>query len=147
MGVSCPTNPDQVLREIVAASKRSLAVWGIASFLIVVAILFVVYSLIQEVMHWSTMNRARKIRLKGKNNVYDAADDDYAPNPGKEYKAPSARAIKFRLKRLYDKKPAEPDPDPVVAAAPDGRDLLDRSKDNYEPEVSDDEDDEDDAEN
>lgn len=144
MGVSCPTDPDTVLREIVSASKRSLAVWGIASFLIVVAILFVVYSLVQEVMHWSTMNRARTIRLNGKNNVYDAADDDYAPNPAKEYKAPSGRAIKFRLKRLYDKKTAQPEPAlPVVAAVPDGREVLDRSKDNYEPEVSGDDEDDD----
>ena len=145
MGDSCPKNPDTVVREIISASKRSLAVWGIASSLIVVAIIYVLYSLVQEIMHWSTMNRARTIRLKGRNNVNDSADDDYAPNPAKQYKAPSGRAIKFRLKRLYDKKPVEPDPQPVVPKTPEGREVLVRSKDNYDPEVTDeDEDDEED---
>lgn len=119
MGKSCPANPDTVLREIVSTSKRALAVWGVVSFLIVVAIVFIGYSLVQEVVHWHTLDRARTIRLKGRNNVNDANDDDYAPHPVAGYTVPSGRSIRARLAK------------PEFAS---GRDLLDRAKDDYGPE-------------
>jgi len=124
MADSCPTNPDTILRQIVSTSKKTLAVWGVASLIIVVAVLFVAYSLIQEVLHWHASNRARTIRLRGRNNVNDAADDDYAPHPVKQYTAPSGRTIRHRL------------------AKQQAKETLDRSKDNYEAEDTADEEDE-----
>ena len=126
MADSCPANPDTILRQIVTTSKRTLAVWGIASLVILIAVIFVAYSLVQEIMHWHTTNRARKIRLRGRNNPDEAADDDYAPRPAKQYTAPSGRTIRYQLAKNQKKE------------------TLDRSKDNYEPEETKDEDEEED---
>lgn len=126
MGKTCPVNPDMIVKEIMSAGKSSLAVWGIASLIVLIAVVYIAYSMVQEIMHWHTTNRARMIRLKGRNNAYESADDDYAPHPVKQYTAPSGRTIKARLaKKDYA----------------DGRDLLVYSKDEYEEEKKDKDDD------
>lgn len=121
----CPKNPDVMLRDIVQIKKRTLTAWGLASLVIVVALLFIVYTMVQDIMDWYTKNRARTIRLKGRNNVFDSSDDNYEPYPGGGYVAPSGRTIRHRLKAMPNT----------------SKDVLDRTKDNYnEPEDDDDED-------
>ena len=46
------------------------------------------------------MRTKRKLVLKGRNNVFDASDDNYADrSDSKAYTAPSGRTIKYNLQR------------------------------------------------
>jgi hypothetical protein len=119
---ACPGDPDSLLRGIVNVKKRTLAVWGVASLVIMVAMVFVAYSLMQDILEWMSMRRQYAIRMKGRNNVFDASDDNYEPQTGTTYTAPSGRAIMHRLRAM-----------PCV-----GRDVLDPAKDKYEEDPKDD---------
>lgn len=128
----CPKNPDVMLRDIVQIKKRTLTAWGLASLVIVVALIFITYTMVQEIMNWYSNNRAKTIRLKGRNNVLDSSDDDYDRYPGGGYVAPSGRTIMHRLKSM-----------PSTS-----KEVLDHRKDNYEqPEEEDGDDDDDDDDN
>eukprot|EP00873_Tetraselmis_striata_P027008 jgi/Tetstr1/447272/TSEL_034709.t1 len=121
----CPKNPDIMLRDIISIKKRTLAAWGLASLVIVLALLFIVYTMVQVILEWHSNNRARTVRLKGRNNVLDPSDDDYDAYPAGGYVAPSGRSIVHRLK----------------AMSGTSKEVLDRNKDNYDQPKEDDEED------
>ena len=77
MDDKCPTNPDILLREITMVRKRTLAIWGIISIIIVIGILFVAYTMVQDISDWYAENRVHSVKLKGRNNVFDSKDDKF----------------------------------------------------------------------
>ena len=83
----------------------------------------------QVIAIWDSDNRAYKIKISGRNNVLDPADDNYDPYPSTGYVAPSGRDIMHRLKTLKNRQSE------IVTNS-----VLDSSKDNYEKPVMPDED-------
>jgi hypothetical protein len=105
-------------------TKRTLAIWGIVSLCVLTGIVFILYAMIQVIAVWASDNRAYKIKISGRNNVLDPADDNYEPYPSKGYVAPSGRNIMHRLKTLKNRQSE------IITKS-----VLDGSKDNYEKPV------------
>lgn len=127
--MNCPLTADEMFADIMMYKKRTLAVWGLTSLVVLTGIIFVVYAMVQTIMVWDSDNRAYKIKVSGRNNVLDPADDNYDPYPTTGYVAPSGRNIMHRLKTLKNRQSQ------IVTNA-----VLDSTKDGYEKPVAPDDD-------
>jgi hypothetical protein len=126
---TCPLTADAMVADITSYTKRTLAVWGIVSLAVLTGIVFILYAMFQVIAIWDSDNRAYKIKISGRNNVLDPADDNYDPYPSTGYVAPSGRNIMHRLKTLKNRQSE------IVTNS-----VLDSSKDNYEKPVMPDDD-------
>ena len=126
---NCPLTADAMVADITMYTKRTLAIWGIVSLAVLTGVVFILYAKFQVIAVWDSDNRAYKIKMSGRNNVLDPADDNYDPYPSNTYIAPSGRDIMHRLKTLKNRQSE------IVTNA-----VLDSSKDNYDKPVSPDDD-------
>ena len=85
--------------QIVNGQKQIVYVWAGTTLILSSLIIYILYSLITEISSWYRANRENKIKLKGRDNVNDAADDNYDPIPGEHYTVPSGRTVKYNAKK------------------------------------------------
>ena len=99
-GQECPADPTIMVAQIKAMKYRNLGIWFVVASIACTGILFVCYKIIGIISDWNAMRTKRKIVLKGRNNVFDASDDNYTDrSSSKSYTAPSGRTIKYNLQR------------------------------------------------